>query len=258
MKGLEIFSHSARLVLRNWKEALQIGLLPFVIVFVAGALLLGGSMFSMAQMGGPDMMGDDVAAMAGFGVRFFLMWILAMFIILTVIVNWHRFVLLEEYPSGWVPPFRMGLALGYFGRIIMLVLLAVVAMLPVMFVATMLDAATGGSGMMVGLLTILVGIFLGIAFYRVAAILPAGAIGKPITLQEAWEATRGATGTIVTLVLVLFAANLVVQLVVAVLMVVFVPLGILAYMAATVFLGLVSVSVLTTFYGHYIEGRPIG
>lgn len=42
MKGWDIFSHSARLVLRNWKEALQIGLLPIVLVIAVGILLLGG------------------------------------------------------------------------------------------------------------------------------------------------------------------------------------------------------------------------
>lgn len=258
MKGWDIFSHSARLVLRNWKEALQIGLLPIVLVIAVGVLILGGDFISMATQGGPDMMADDIGAMAGFGIKFFLVWIFALFFMLTVVVNWHRFVLLEEYPSGWVPPFQLGLALGYFGRILMLVLLAMVIILPLGFVGAMLDGGTGGEGVFTGLIILFASLFLGIAFYRVAAILPAGAIGQPITIGRAWEATQGATGTIVVLVLVLFAVNLCLQLVVAVLSLVFAPLAALAAIAAGVFMGLVSVSVLTTFYGHYIEGRAIG
>lgn len=258
MQGWDIFNHSARLVLRNWKQALQIGLLPIAIVIAAGVLVLGGDFVTTMSAGGPMMMEDDIATMARFGVKFALVWIFALFIMLTIVVNWHRFVLLEEYPTGWVPPFRLGLALGYLGRIIMLVLLSMVAMLPVGFVATLVDAASGGTGLLAGLIFAIAIIFLGIAFYRVGAILPAGAIGQGLTLQEAWEATRGANGTIVVLVLVLFLANLVLQLIVAVLSLVFAPLGLLAGLATAVFMGLVSVSVLTTFYGHFIEGRPIG
>lgn len=258
MKGWDIFLHSARLVLRNWKEALQIGLLPIGLVIVVGLLVLGADFWAIAAQGGPDVLADDFGAMAGLGVSFALVWIFGLFMMLSVIVNWHRFVLLEQYPAGWVPAFHLGLALGYFGRILMLVLLAMLIMLPLGVLGAALDGGSGGSGAFTAIIVLVAGLFLGIAFYRVAAILPAGAIGKPISLRQAWEATQGATGTIIVLVLVLFIANLVLQLAVAALMLIFAPLGLLATVVAGVFWGLVSVSVLTTFYGHYIEGRPIG
>jgi hypothetical protein len=239
-------------VLRNWKEALQIGLLPIVLVIAVGILLLGGEFWSITAQGGPDVLDDDFGAAAGLGVSVALVWIFGMFIMLSVIVNWHRFVLLEQYPAGWVPPFHLGLALGYFGRILMLVLLAMLIVLPLGLLGAALDGRAGGAGAFSAIMILIAIVFLSIAFYRVAAILPAGAIGKPVSLRQAWEATQGATGTIVVLVLVLLIANLVLQLAVAALMLVFVPLGLLASVAAGVFWGLVSVSVLTTFYGHYI------
>jgi hypothetical protein len=258
MDGWLIFSHSARLVLRNWKEALQIGLVPIGLVVAVGLVSLGRDFLTMVFSGGPTVMSDDVAALAGVGVKLVLVWIFGLFMMLSVVVNWHRFVLLEAYPSGWLPPFHAALVLGYFGRIIMLVLIVTAAMVPLAIVAALLDGGTGGPGVITGLVVTGAGLFFGIAFYRVAAILPAGAIGRPITLGQAWQATQGSTTTIVMLVLVLFAVNLVLQMGVALLMLVFVPLGILAAMTTTVFLGLVSVSVLTTFYGVYIEGRSIG
>ncbi|WGW04600.1 hypothetical protein [Tropicibacter oceani] len=248
MKGWTIFVHSLRMVLRNWMQALRIGLLPVIIATAALSLLVGGTGWEMMNTPGGGMpMPEDGA---GFTMAFLPAWIVIMVAMIWIVVNWHRFVLLEEYPRGWLPPFPVSLILGYFGRILMLVVIAVVLSIPL----GILVAAMGQAAM---ILLPIFWVIIMVGFYRVSVILPAGAVGKPMTLGQAWTATQGASGVILTFALILFAANFVLQLGVAAIMAVSVLLGGLVSIAFSLVMGLVGVSILTTLYGHYVEGREI-
>lgn len=243
MKGWSIFKHSVDLAARNWKEALKIFLVP-VAACVALFALFGGAIGITA--------GEEPA---GSVVLLALLVPLAFIIIFWSIVSWHRFVLLEEYPTGWIPPFRFDRILSYLGHGLLLGLVAFVMMIPIVAIIA-LFASIGVEALAV-VVAIPAYIALVIVMYRLVPILPAAAIGKPLKLMESFNATKGAAGAIVVLLLVLFGVNLGVQLVVMGLTAILAPLGILFSLAASLFLSIVNISVLTTFYGHYIEGRPI-
>jgi hypothetical protein len=97
-----------------------------------------------------------------------------------------------------------------------------------------------------------------ILMYRLVVIMPAAAIGKPIGLKDALEATRGANLDIAVLLVTLFLANFAVQIVGGLIVFLVPVVGIVALVVCGFIFALTGVSVLTTFYGHYIEGRPIG
>ncbi|MGH1412473.1 MAG: hypothetical protein ACRBB0_03210 [Pelagimonas sp.] len=253
MKGWLIFKHAFGMVLRNWQEAIKIGLLPVLLVIATGFIVLRSTAWELLSGVNPQDM-ENVFAQPQFFTGIVVVWLMAMLCMLWIVVNWHRFVLLEEFPVGWVPPLRFGHVLGYLGRIILLVLLAMCMMIPVGLVASFLMQALPALGIIAFVVAYL---FLAILMYRVIAILPAGAVGKPIKIGQAFEATKGANGDIFVLLLVSFGANILLQLVIVALSAVSPILGGLVSIPISLALALVNVSVLTTFYGHYIEGRPL-
>ncbi len=252
MKGWLIFKHSFSMVLRNWQEAVKIGLLPVLMIVGLAMLVLRGAAFELIQGTNPEDM-EHVFMQPGLIGGFIAVWLFALFALLSVVVNWHRFVLLEEYPENWIPKIRANVVLGYLGRIILIAILSLVLMIPLGLVAGMMMAIPG-----LGWIALIAAyLCVAIVMYRVIAILPAAAIGEPITLGQAFESTRGSNMDIFVLMLVSFGVNIVFQLAVGAVAVVSPILSGLLSIPVSLALALVNVSVLTTFYGHYIQGRPI-
>ncbi|MBE1286009.1 MAG: hypothetical protein GJ676_22030 [Rhodobacteraceae bacterium] len=165
---------------------------------------------------------------------------------LWIFVSWHRFILLEEYPQGWIPKFRADRIGAYFlaGLRLLGILLAM------MMVIVLLAMITGGIAM---LLTFV----LGVIVYRFVAILPAAAIGQQLTLGESWNATLGATGSIIVMMILFFLLQIVLSFVINLTAQLIPAIGIASQMTVTLFMSFVNVSVMTTFYGHYVEKRKI-
>lgn len=254
MLGLEILVHSVKMVLRNLKQALQISVVPALIggLLVIGLFFLFGipfEEFDSETNGFPE--GVTAVSFAGF----LLCLVVVIFgVMLWIVVSWHRFVLLEEYPTGLVPPFRFDRVLAYFGRLLMLCLIAFVIMIPAVLIMGMMAQASAALGILVWVALV---IFLTIGFYRASPILPGAAIGKPLKLSEAWQATSGANGAIVLLVILSILLQLLLQLLASLLL--FVPVvGVLIVLFASMLVvPLINVSILTTIYGVFIERRQL-
>ncbi len=254
MLGLEIFVHSVKMVLRNLTQALQISVVPALIggFLAIGLFFLFGipfEEFNSETNGFPE--GVTAASFTGF-----LLCLMAVVfgVMLWIVVSWHRFVLLEEYPSGLVPPFRFDRVLAYFGRLLMLGLIALIIMIPGALIMSMMAQSSVALGILVWLGLI---IFLTIGFYRASPILPGAAIGKPIKLSEAWQATSGASGAIALLVVLSILFQILLQLLASLLL--FVPIiGVLIVLFASMLIvPLINVSILTTIYGVFIEKREL-
>ena len=94
-------------------------------------------------------------------------------------------------------------------------------------------------------------------WFRIALALPAIAVGKPITMGQAWEASKGMSGTIFGVALLLMAINGVATIFTGQIAMVFGPLAFLIDLAVQWTILMLGVSILTTFYGHLIEKRPL-
>lgn len=254
MLGLEIFVHSVKMVLRNLKPALQISVLPALI---GGALVVG--LFFLFDIPFEEFDSETTGFPPGVTAASFTGFILSMMavvfgVMLWIVVSWHRFVLLEEYPTGLVPPFRFDRVLAYFGRLIMLGLLAFVILIPASMVMGMLAQASVmlGGAFWVGLIFLFT-----IGFYRASPILPSAAIGKPIKLSEAWQATKGAGGAMALLVVLSLLFQILLQLLASLFL--FIPIvGVLIVVfAGMLIVPLINVSILTTIYGVFIEKREL-
>jgi hypothetical protein len=123
-------------------------------------------------------------------------------------VAWHRMVILSEPSRGLMPPWPGSLITGYIGRSLLLMILLLLLMIPffIVFSAvnTVLPLGSDGQSFkfMLGepptsfapqylLVWVLFNGILAGLLLRISLILPGGAIGHPIPLAAAWDATRG-------------------------------------------------------------------
>jgi hypothetical protein len=250
MLGLQIVLHAARLVFTNLGAALRIGLLPVIIALVASALVMVISGRSAWQI----MSAGYAAQMAQSGA-FLMVLVLALIwlaVMLWIFVNWHRFVLLAEYPQSWVPPLpkeAMGL---YLGRSMQLfgisVLIGIV--LALILIVTGLGATALGSMAM--------SIAVGYLFYRVCAALPAAAIQRPIGLGAAWRVTGRGAGTVAIVAGLMALLQFLSTVIPAQIAPASLYLAAVIQVLFSVLMAMVQVSVVTTIYGHFVEDRPVG
>ena len=173
-----------------------------------------------------------------------------------IAVAWHRFILWEETPSGYIPKFRGRRMMAYFGQSLLLglfigVLFAGLGMILMFQFGNLSETLT--DIIFFGLISSLIGS----VFFRFAAILPAAALGDWLGWSGAWRATKGSLGSLVLVSLVLWAGLLwadehVTNLISGNLFL----LALWSIPFEWVFL-MIHVSILTTLYGHYVEKREL-
>lgn len=249
MQGWKLFLHAVRMIFGNWLEVLRIFLVPSIIGVVLGVGLFVG-LVSMFESNANTV---DEAAMPVL-ITALSVFVLYLVILTWCLVAWHRFVLLEEYPQGWLPRFRKDRIVSYWWQMLKLTLVFLIFALPVGFLMVSFFQASPVVGLLVAVPIYLT---LMVFYIRLSPVLPAAAIGQPITLSDALQATKGRAGTIIVLFVSLVGFHLVLQVPVF-LTATLLPIisGVLS-ICVTILASLVNVSVLTTLHGHFIEGRPI-
>lgn len=91
---------------------------------------------------------------------------------------------------------------------------------------------------------------------RLSPLLPAAALGDSLALGDAWGATNGATGDLLVLAFLAVLASVVIDLPIYSLMGVM-PLAMTWTFITAWIKTMVGASILTTIYGHYVEGRSL-
>ncbi|WP_425097768.1 hypothetical protein [Tropicibacter sp. S64] len=243
MKGWTIFLHSVQLVLRNFDMAMRITLVLYlvqaayhVVAFMAAPR--GGDVSIFAPS---DPAYDGLLLLLGLGTIISSLW---------MAVAWHRYVLLEEQPVGWLPRWQGSRILGYLGRSILIGLLIGLSL-----------AVTVGVLVFVPFLRVLVlpGMVLAGSyfFFRLGVMLPAGTVDQKLTLAESWSATRDKDGAIVVLALIMAVGSFLLQVPSLVSGNPHSPLTLVYNLVTGWFATMIGISILTTLYGHYVQGRPI-
>ena len=251
MKAWTIFTHSLRMIFGNLSQVMKITLVPALIAFaflVSYMVILGitANQFTVLESG-------PGAISAGAFLGAFLLLLILIVVGLWPVVAWHRFILLAEYPTGWIPTLRFDRILSYAGHAILLGLVALVLVLPIGMIMGVTETAAPAAGTIFMALVVLA---LNVIVLRLSPILPAAAIGKPLRMKEAWEATKGANGTILLLLVILSVFQFVLQFAFGFLMLIPV-IGVLVMLVGVLISALINVSILTTLYGHFVEGRDL-
>lgn len=184
--------------------------------------------------------------------------LLALVMVVWIAVAWHRYILLEEVPTGQFPAFNQSRMLAYAGYSLLLgLILAAVSIVIGLVLSPLFFLGPFMFGIIVSIVVIAVALIID---YRLGPVLPARAIGKPLTFGEAWQATKGQNGTILVLAIVSALAAVIIDipaLVLGLLPGIGSILALLWTLATGWVKVLVGVSILTTLYGYYIEKREI-
>lgn len=246
--GIRIFLHSINLVFTQLSSALRLSGLLYILSVVITVI---GVIFYMPT--------EIPGAAPSYPWQLIPIGVATTAIYFWIAIAWHRFVLLSESPASALPQFQGDRMLAYLGRTLQMGLIGMVAglifALPY-FVTLMLTEgnaliAAAGPLMMLSVISIIT--------FRLAPILPAAAVGKPLGIRAAWAATAGSMGTIVALAVVFLIASVVVDL--PTLLIQHVPAGAIFVLIWTSVTGwirlMVGISILTTLYGVYVENRTI-
>lgn len=264
MKGWQIFVHSVRQVFGNLPGALRVSAVPYVVMNVL--ILLVGSQLpegvsSPGRMGLPSAAEGDMMVSGPMVLATLLLAVVAITASLWIVVSWHRYVLLNELAPG-LPPFRGDLLWAYFRRSlwigILMVPVALVYLIIVAFVSRPFLGADGAAGSFVTmtLISAVLTVPLAMIVLRLSAALPAAALDRPTSVGDAWQATAGETETFavlaISLVFVSTVSNVIGQGFAGSLV-----LSVVWSFVTGWVLMMLSASVLTTLYGHYIEKRAL-
>ena len=232
-----IVRHAFVIVFGNFGNALRASLMPLLILIAVVGLLT--TVLNLPMNGAIILILVGMAA--------------AMFVFAWVAVTWHRFILLEEYPS-FVPAISDRPIWPYVKRTLMIILQMMVVMVPVL--SLMLPAISNFPSAAV-ILSIGLSILMSFIWLRICVSLPSVAVGEHMGSADAWAETKDIRQTILGVCVIMMflnsAAGLLPVLLAPHLLIISTVLNI-AIQWVSIMIG---ISVLTTIYGHVIEGRPL-
>lgn len=242
-QALHIVAHAIRQVIGNLGSALRVSALPFAAQLCLLLLILPQGMVRAGEVITPG--------------RFWLVFLGVLVVVvgttLVIAVTWHRFVL-GGGAAGLIPRLPVRDMAAYLVRALLIALIALLATAPLMMF--MGAGLTGHDPWLTTLVLGVVGTILTALVLRLSVSLPALAIGRRMSLAEGWAVLEGHLPALATLAVILVLAQVALAWVVSL-----VAIGPLLATGAAIganWLALmVWLSVLTTLYGHYVEGRPL-
>ena len=257
--GLQIISQFIRRIFGNGNAVLRIFMIPTMLTIIAMDRLQLYCLFSPSAI--------DVAIKGGY-----FPWASTAGLILTVelfflrcAVSWHRLILLGEAPR--FPRLRLRRVWAYFRRSLWLLILAVpalfvvglaagaLAVIAVLFLRPDLHAEAAGPATLLAWVLVLPVLALN---WRLAASLPGAALDTPASVRLVWRSM----GSQFRPLLVIAAFGMAVSQGSVHLMSwagvpTETPTGAAIRVTATALQLILTLSLLTTLYGHYVEKRPL-
>ncbi|WP_170761038.1 hypothetical protein [Ruegeria lacuscaerulensis] len=182
-------------------------------------------------------------------------------VIVWIFIAWHRFVLLEEFPQGWIPPVRGWCVVKYFKQSIKVLAVAWIISFGVGMAFLVLFTVLTNAELLpraVLILPTIVSMFVSYFFvFRLGLVFPAAAIGHSLSVREVFLITKGKNGTLLVLSFIqifgLIMTSWLIDTVAAA-----VPTAALATEALVqLFFSLICVSVWTTLFGVFVEKREL-
>ncbi|MDF3414138.1 hypothetical protein HKX54_06700 [Sulfitobacter sp. M57] len=257
--ALAILAHALRMLIHEPSTTLRV-ILPAILVVLGcswAITMLAGDLVTSMQVGGDLQYIPTPNAVFSFLV-FGLIGLMGYAL---MAILWHRHVLLNgaDNRENLRPDRRI--FLSYVWRAIVLGLVQIIASIPAALILGILAGAslTGDpSGATATVLTFALGIALVWIAMRLSLVLPAAALGHPMSLGQSWDETKPAAAALWGVALLLSGLDTCMYLITSNLLPDTGLTGVLVQTFVYMLEGLVFVSMLTTLYGHLVEGRSLG
>ncbi len=171
---------------------------------------------------------------------------------------WHRFMLLEEHSESVLPSWRGDLVWSFIKYAIIVGLAVwVIGMIPMLLIMLLLGKFITSSILIFIFFSLLMGAFIYYISLRFGLVLPAAALGKPITVGDSLHKTKSANGAIMIASLLLAVFTFAIEFVVELTGLNQITLQISSFVTAWVSM-MLGISILTTLYGYLVEDRELG
>jgi hypothetical protein len=247
------------MIIGNFSTILRLAAVPWLFVILVQGVALGGLETGASD---PSVSGNegsiDPISTGLFNIPVFVFsFIVSLVVSLWIVVGWHRFILLQEQPASFFPRWSGDRMLAYVWRVIILALVLIAVVLPMGLVFTLVGNWL--SPLVTVPLLIGMALIASVISLRISLILPAAAIGRNLTLRESWEATSEAGSSFFWLAIIMFGCAIAVGVVQALIQLALgtTLIGMVLVGVVQGLLSLFNVSVLTTLYGHFGEGREL-
>lgn len=254
--GWQLIRHAVAMIWRNRRDALKVSVGPLVIgtlaIFLLGRVTgLGGIERDILFGADPAALSPGAAGLVLVGSAIYLV------VVSWIAVSWHRFVLIEDYP-GLLPALPARVVAAYVWRSIVITFLLMLALVPVVLAVGVLSVVLGIDQTAIGQLGLaaVIGTVLGYLWLRIASVLPGLAVGRPLSIRGAWGATSALSAAIFGASALFVAFNILAAMLSAALFGAG-PVRIVAEITISWATMMVGASLVTTVYGHAIEGRPL-
>ena len=272
--AFQIVMHAFNTIFGNIVDALRVSIGPsliFCLIAVAAFAMFGPSFEELmwimqGQVQDPlnptTTGGASAEAAVSFSLIVFVLMLVLMIFFAWIAVAWHRFVLLEEYPQN-LPQFRDRPILGYLGKSFVIAFVAILPALAVWPIGGIVALAVGdiiapAAGEFVGWIVVFCAfVLLSYFWLRLAICLPGVAVGYPMTLREAWSASKPVDTQIIGIALILMAISFVSGQILSPIYGVLPIIAIALDLVVNWVVMMLGISILTTLYGHLVEGRDL-
>jgi len=247
MKSWPLFRHAFLQVKGNMREALQISGLLWAVLMLLSLLIR------------PDFENPQM----NFGLVVLVFLLIQLLVTAIIAVEWHRFILLGEYPKSYIPVWHGSRVLRYIWTSFLISLVIGLASVAVAIPYAIIAMVSGTmglpemvfAGISVVFIVALVIFLLSLGF-RISLSLPSVALDRKISFSEAWDKTREMGWMFVRLAVITSLFTVLVSLPAELFRwndTLYLVIGYIANWIST----MVGISVLTTLYGVIIENRKI-
>ncbi|MDU8926059.1 hypothetical protein RXV86_01540 [Alisedimentitalea sp. MJ-SS2] len=195
MQGFSVVFFAFWAMVSNLGATLRLTVLPWLIVVAIVFSMLeltlgaGSRVFEVLELGSvlsmPSML--PVLVLSNFVAFIIGCW---------VGVSWHRHILLREQTFGVLPRRNSEAFKDYFPAALKFAALAFAILLMINWLMIPLVSQLGFEGGGGKIVSILINSLLVTLVLRLGLVLPAAAIGQPISMEDSWDATRGYSGPV--------------------------------------------------------------
>lgn len=257
MQGWNIFTHSVRMVFGNLGPAMRISGLLYLVYMLVNTYFLLNYADTLSELQRSMAAGNmPMVLPSGLISTMMLNFVVSLLTSLWIAVLWHRFVLLAQIPNTVLPPLYAGVVLTYLGKTIQLALMLAAIGVAIAMLLTFVIGPLLGPLTAMAIPLVLLGVLLYLS-YRFGLIFPAVALNKSMTFKSSWEKTKTASGAIAQLAVIAVIFAILIQIpsnmnpdpTSAINLIYSYVVGWIAMM--------VGISVLTTLFGIYVEGREL-